>query len=75
MRLGQEVHDERLRNLLRFRREPSEPEKQEHEPEVDAKRQREAREAALERRALVGGGEPVGGQRVVVGMCVASWVT
>ena len=67
VRLGQEVHDERLRNLLRFRREPAEPEKEEDEAEVDAKRQREAGEAALERRALVRRGEPVGGQRRFVG--------
>ena len=70
VRLGQEIDDQRLRDLLRLRREPAKPEKKLDQPEIDSQRQREAGETALERRALIRRGKPVGGQRFV-GVCVA----
>ena len=62
VRLGQEVDDQCLRDLLRFGRELAQRQKHQEKRRIDGECQRKAGRSALERRALIGCVKSVGAQ-------------
>ena len=76
MRFGKEIDDQGIADLLRFGSESAERQKHEQQREVDAHGEREAGRAALQRRALVGAGKPIDGQKgEALRVCVAFQAT
>ena len=72
MRFGDEIDDERSARLALGQRDDPEREQHKQEQEIDPDREREARRTPVQRRPVVRGGEPVGGQDGAgLGFCVA----
>ena len=72
VRFGEQVDDRRPRRFLQHRRDNPQGEQHKQQQQIDAERKREAGRSAAERRTVVWGREPVGGQEVAgLGSCVA----